>query len=339
MPNEEEGADVALVSENFWRRRLGGDPNVLGRSITLDGVAHTIVGVLPNMPVPWVGPNGNEVWTTKPFVIPGFSQERMMRGTAFLRTVGRLKSGLTIEQARAALPALEQSYRTQNPGKIDADLKTIIVPLPEDATGRLRPAFATLFGAVSFVLLIACSNVANLLLVRFSGRRREIALRLALGASRTSVLRLFVLESLLVSTLAGLSGALLAWQLIPLVPKITANFLPLESSGVSISLPVLEFTLALSLLTGLAMGIYPAWQASRSDLVDGEGRRPRTSGSLRQQRFRKSGGRAGRALGRAAGGRGAARRPFCQAKSATAWPSARSSLGRVPDVSAGALSR
>ena len=287
LPNEEEGADVALVSENFWRRRLGGDPNVLGRSITLDGVAHTIVGVLPNMPVPWVGPNGNEVWTTKPFVIPGFSQERMMRGTAFLRTVGRLKPGLTIEQARAALPALEQSYRTQNPGKIDADLKTIIVPLPEDATGNLRPAFATLFGAVSFVLLIACSNVANLLLVRFSGRRREIALRLALGASRVSVLRLFILESLLVSALAGLSGALLAWQLIPLVPKITANFLPLESS-VSVSLPVLEFTLALSLLTGLAMGIYPAWQASRSDLVDGlkEGGRG-TSGSLRQQRFRK----------------------------------------------------
>jgi predicted permease len=288
LPNEEEGADVALVSENFWRRRLGGDPNVLGRSITLDGVAHTIVGVLPNMPVPWVGPNGNEVWTTKPFVIPGFTQERMMRGTAFLRTVGRLKPGLTIEQARAALPALEQSYRTQNPGKIDAGLKTIVVPLPEDATGKLRPAFATLFGAVSFVLLIACSNVANLLLVRFSGRRREIALRLALGASRASVLRLFILESLLVSSLAGLSGGLLAWQLIPLVPKITANFLPLESSGVSISLPVLEFTLALSLLTGLAMGIYPAWQASRSDLVDGlkEGGRG-TSGSLRQQRFRK----------------------------------------------------
>ncbi len=288
LPNEEEGADVALVSENFWRRRLGGDPNVLGRSITLDGVAHTIVGVLPNMPVPWVGPNGNEVWTTKPFVIPGFSHERMMRGTAFLRTVGRLKAGLTIEQAQAALPALEQSYRTQNPGKIDADLKTIIVTLPEDATGKLRPAFATLFGAVSFVLLIACSNVANLLLVRFSGRRREIALRLALGASRASVLRLFILESLLVSALAGLSGAFLAWQLIPLVPKITANFLPLEASGVSISLPVLEFTLALSLLTGLAMGIYPAWQASCADLVDGlkEGGRG-TSGSLRQQRFRK----------------------------------------------------
>ena len=152
----------------------------------------------------------------------------------------------------------------------------------------MRPAFATLFGAVGVVLLIACSNVANLLLVRFSGRRREIALRMALGASRTSVLRLFVLESLLVSVLAGSLGAFLAWQLIPLVPKITANFLPLESSDVSVSLPVLGFTLALSLLTGLAMGIYPAWQSSRADLVDGlkEGGRG-SSGSLRQQRFRK----------------------------------------------------
>ncbi len=288
LPNEEEGADVAIVSEHFWKSRLGGDPQVIGQSITLDGVAHTIVGVIPNMPVPWVGPNGNEVWTTKPFVIPGFSHERMMRGTAFLRTVGRLKPGLTIAQARAALPALEQSYRAANPGKIDAELKTRITALPDDATEKLRPAFVTLFAAVSFVLLIACSNVANLLLVRFSGRRREIALRMALGASRGSVLRLFILESLLVSVIAGSLGALLAWQLIPLVPKITVNFLPLQAGGVSVSIPVLLFTLGLSLLTGLAMGIYPAWQSSRADLVDGlkEGGRG-SSGSVRQQRFRR----------------------------------------------------
>jgi putative ABC transport system permease protein len=288
LPNEEEGADVAIVSEHFWKGRLGADPDVIGRSITLDGIAHTIVGVIPNMPVTWVGPNGNEVWTTKPFVIPGFSYERMMRGTTFLRVVGRLKPGLTIEQASAALPALEQSYRTQFPGKIDADMKTRILTLPEDVTGRLRPAFATLFGAVGFVLLIACSNVANLLLVRFSGRRREIALRMALGASRASVLRLFVCESLLVSAFAALLGTILAWQLIPLVPRITRDFLPLETTSVAISLPVLGFTLALSLLTGLAMGIYPALQSSRADLVDGlkEGGRG-SSGSAKQQRFRR----------------------------------------------------
>jgi putative ABC transport system permease protein len=267
---------------------MGGDPNIIGRSITLDGVAYTIVGVLPNLPFAWVGPNA-EVWTTKPYVIPGFTYERMMRGTTFLRVVGRLKPGMTIEQARAALAALDQSYRADYPGKIDSALVTTLKTLPEDVSGNLRPAFATLFAAVAFVLLIACSNVANLLLVRFSGRRREIALRMAIGASRTGIVRLFVFESLLVSLLAGILGAVLAWQLVPLVPKMAANFLPFDpNTRVNLSFPVLGFTVALSIFTGLLMGIYPALQSSRGDLVDGlkEGGRG-VSGSVRQQRFRK----------------------------------------------------
>ena len=288
LPNEEEGADVAMVTENFWRKRMGGDPSVLGRSITLDGVAHTIVGVLPNLPFAWVGPNA-EVWTTKPYVIPGFTYERMMRGTTFLRVVGRLRPGMTVEQARAALSALDQGYRGGFPGKIDSGLTTTLKTLPEDMSGNLRPAFATLFAAVAFVLLIACSNVANLLLVRFSGRRREIALRMAIGASRTGIVRLFVFESLLVSLLAGILGAVLAWQLVPLVPKMAANFLPFDpNTRVNLSFPVLGFTVALSILTGLLMGIYPALQSSHGDLVDGlkEGGRG-VSGSVRQHRFRK----------------------------------------------------
>jgi putative ABC transport system permease protein len=288
LPNEEEAADVAMVTENFWRKRMGGDPDVIGRSITLDGVTHTIVGVLPNLPFAWVGPTA-EVWTTKPYVIPGFTYERMMRGTTFLRVVGRLKPGMTIEQARAALAALDQSYRADYPGKIDSALVTTLKTLPEDVSGNLRPAFATLFAAVAFVLLIACSNVANLLLVRFSGRRREIALRMAIGASRTGIVRLFVFESLLVSLLAGILGAVLAWQLVPLVPKMAANFLPFDpNTRVNLSFPVLGFTVALSILTGLLMGIYPALQSSHGDLVDGlkEGGRG-VSGSVRQQRFRK----------------------------------------------------
>ena len=289
LPQEEEGADVALVTENFWRKRMGGDPNVIGRGITLDGVAHTIVGVIPNMPANWVGPNGNEVWTTKPYIIPGFSHERMMRGTSFLRVIGRMKPGQTLDQVRAGLASLEQSYRTQYPDKIDAQFGGLIKTLSEDVNGDLRPAFATLLAAVAFVLLIACSNVANLLLVRFSGRRREIALRMAIGASRASVMRLFVFESLVVSLMAGIAGAVLAWQLVPLVPKMAANFLPLEPNyHVRLSLPLLGFTIALSILTGLLMGIYPALQSSRADLVDGlkEGGRG-SSGSVKQQRFRK----------------------------------------------------
>ena len=183
LPEEEKGADVAVITDRFWKARLGGDPNVIGRALTLDGVAHTIVGVVPKLPVSWTGPNA-DIWTTKPFIIPGFSHERMMRGTAFLRAVGRLKSGIAVEQARAALELLENSYRSQYPEKIDAKAGTVVKTLPEDVTENLRPGFATLLAAVTFVLLIACSNVANLLLVRFSGRRREISLRMARSAPR-----------------------------------------------------------------------------------------------------------------------------------------------------------
>ena len=288
LPEEEETADVAMVTENFWQKRMGGDPNVIGRNITLDGVSHTIVGVLPNLPFSWIGPNA-EIWTTKPFVVPGLSYERIMRGSGFLRVIGRLKPGMTIEQARAALPPLEQSYHAQYPDKIDSSSVMTLKTLPEDVTGNLRPAFATLLAAVAFVLLIACSNVANLLLVRFSGRRREIALRMALGASRASVLRLFIFESLLVSVLAGAVGAGLAYELVPFVPKMAANFLPFDpETSISLSLPVLGFTILLSLLTGVAMGVYPALQSSRADLVEGlkEGGRG-TSGSMQQHRFRK----------------------------------------------------
>ena len=288
LPEEEENADVAMVTENLWRKRMGGDANVIGRSITLDGVPHTIVGVLPNLPFSWTGPNA-EIWTTKPFVVPGLSYERTMRGSGFLRVVGRLKPGMTIEQARAALPPLEQSYHAQYPDKIDSSSVMSLKALPEDVTGNLRSAFATLLAAVAFVMLIACSNVANLLLVRFTGRRREIALRMALGASRASVLRLFIFESLLVSILAGVIGAVLASQFVPLVPRMAANFLPFNpDTGVNLSFSVLGFTIALSILTGVAMGIYPALQSSRADLVGGlkEGGRG-TSGSVHQQRFRK----------------------------------------------------
>jgi predicted permease len=290
LPQEEEGADVAVVTKNFWQKRLGGDPNVIGRSITLDGTAHAIVGVLPNMPATWFGANPiAEVWTTKPFQLPGFTYERMMRGTSFLRVIGRMKPNITLSQVKAVLPSLDQSYRTQYANKIDSGFTTTVKKLPEDVTENFRAGFVTLFAAVTFVLLIACSNVANLLLVRFSGRRREIALRMAIGASRAGIIRLFVFESLLVSIIAGVVGAFLAWRLVPLVPKLASNFLPFEANTASsVSVVVLLFTIALSLLTGLLMGVYPAMQASRADLVDGlkEGGRG-TSGSIRQQRLRK----------------------------------------------------
>ena len=288
LPNEEETADVAMVTENFWRKRMAGDASVIGRSITLNGTPHTIVGVLPNPPFVWVGPTA-EVWTTKPFEVFGVSHERAMRGSGFLRVVGRLKPGATIEQARAAMPPLEQSYHASYPDKIDSSSVMTLKTLPEDVSGNLRPAFATLLAAVAFVLLIACSNVANLLLVRFSGRRREIALRMAIGASRASVVRLFIFESVLVCVIAGLAGSFLAWHIVPIVPRMAANFLPFDpEQPVQLSLGVLVFTLVVSVVTGVAMGIYPAVQSAHADLVNGLKERGRgTSGSARQMHFRK----------------------------------------------------
>ncbi len=295
LPEEEMKADVALVSANFWRNRLNSDPQVIGRSITLNGVPTTIVGVLPKMPAVWWGPN-TEVWTVKPFQLAGLPPERIMRGVSFMRVIGRMKPGLTIEQVRAALPSLQAGYREKYPENADNSWSPVALSISELATGNLRPAFVTLVAAVAAVLLIACSNVANLLLVRFSGRRREIALRMALGASRKGVVRLFILESTLISLLAGAFGLLLALWVVSIVPRLALDNLPVEG-GLSLSAPVLIFATALALLTGLAMGLYPAWQSSRADLVDGlkDGGRA-VSGGLGQQRFRRALGRdSGRA--------------------------------------------
>ncbi|CAA9216611.1 MAG: Acidobacterial duplicated orphan permease (function unknown) [uncultured Chthoniobacterales bacterium] len=286
LQEEEMNADAAVVSQNFWRNRLGSDPNVIGRSVTLNGVATTIVGVIPNMPILWWGQNA-EVWTVKPFNLPGLARDRLMRGVSFLRVIGRMKPGTTVEQVRAAMPSLQQGYKEKWPENADNSWSPVVETLAENATGPMRAPFAILLAAVGAVLLIACSNVANLLLVRFTGRRREIALRMALGASRPGVVRLFVLESTLISVIAGAVGLVLALWIVSVIPKVAGDNLPFVG-GLSLNAPVLIFTLALSLLTGVIMGVYPAWQSSRADLVDGlkDGGRA-VSGSRGQQRFRR----------------------------------------------------
>ena len=289
LPQEESAADVAIINETFWRKRLSSDPAVLGRSITLDGVPHTIVGVISNTPVAWYGLD-LEVLTTKPFEgkNTGLSHDQLMRGAGFLRVIGRLKPGVTIDHARAAVSTLQHSYRDKYPEKPDSLWTNALVTAPEDAIGNLRPAFMTLVIAVSFVLVIACTNVANLLLVRFTSRRREIALRMALGGSRFNVIGLFIAESTLVSLLGGILGAIIAWRLIPLVPKLAGANVPVDPE-MGFRAPVFAFVILLSLVVGLAIGLYPAWQSSRVDLSGAlkEGGRSTTSGPG-QQRLRKT---------------------------------------------------
>src|SRR5689334_9822888 len=140
LPEEEGKIDAALVTETFWRKRLNSDSGVLGRNINLNGVATTIVGVLPDLPVSWFGRDA-EVFVVKPFELPGLTKERMMRGVSFIRCIGRLKPGVTVKQAQAAMPALEQSYRAQHPETADNSWASVLVSAQEDATGNLRPAF------------------------------------------------------------------------------------------------------------------------------------------------------------------------------------------------------
>src|SRR5437660_1113797 len=253
-------AIFSLIQDLFLRGLPFSEPRVLGQIITLNGVPTTIVGVLPNLPISWFGRDA-EIFANKVFEPSNITKDRLMRGISFMRCIARLKPGVTFAQARAAMPALERSYREQHPETADNSWASVLVTASEDVTGNLRPAFITLLAAVGAVLLIACSNVANLVLVRFTARRREIALRMALGAERRGIVRLFVLESTLVSVIAGAAGLCLALWTVSVVPQMAGQNVPLES-GVSLHLPVLVFTLALSLITGLLMGLYTACQSS-----------------------------------------------------------------------------
>src|ERR1700704_1670815 len=140
LPQEEVNADVALVTESFWRKRFNSDPMVLGRSITLNGVPTTIVGVLPNLPISWFGRDA-EIFANKPFEPPGLAKERLMRGVSFMRVTARLKPGVSITQAQAAMPALFQSYKEQRPDTADNSWTSVLVSAAEDVTGNLRSAF------------------------------------------------------------------------------------------------------------------------------------------------------------------------------------------------------
>lgn len=281
-PAEQEGATVAVLSETLWRERFAADPAVLGRGILLNGVSYTIIGVAPRLPAFWQA----EVWVTRPFQVPGLSAELIQRGVSYLWTVGRLKAGVTPAAAQQELLLMTERYRAERADKVDSSWTLVHVPLRDDIVGTARSPIFTLLAAVGFVLLIACANVANLGLVRFASRRREIALRTVLGASRWRVVQQFFVESLVLSVLACALGLLLALVSLPMLISLAQNFITFQGD-IGINLPVLGASLGVALLTGLIIGAYPALQASnlKPSAVLSEGGRTLTS-SRGQHRVR-----------------------------------------------------
>jgi putative ABC transport system permease protein len=265
LQGEEDRAPVVVITRQFWVNRLQSDPNAVGRTLTFDSRPYTVVGIVDNLPASDVG--SVEAFLPMPVELSGLTPELRQRGVSYLRITGRLNPGVTIEQARAEAAILAGRYRDENREKADSSLREIAIGIREDLTGNVRPAILTLLAAVALVLLIACSNVANLLTARFAGRRREIALRAALGARRARIVRLFLFESLLLSALGAIAGLGVARLCLDILPALGATNLPLDGD-VTITPAVLWATASVALAAGVLMGIYPAMQAARPSASD-----------------------------------------------------------------------
>ncbi len=255
---------VVLLSDGLWRRRFGADRGVLGRKLVIDGASFQIVGVLPPG---FQMPSDAEVWG--PLVFAAADLTPGSRGSHGLRAIARIKPGLTIEQARADMAAVARRIMRQNPGYPykDYNFGVILVPLLEQQIGDIKVALWVLMGAVSLVLLIACGNVANLLLARASGRQREIAVRQALGVGRWRLTRQLLTESMILALAGGAAGLALAFAALRLLIAATATSFP-RVAETHMDAGVLLFTLLVSLGTGILFGLAPAFQAARHDMHD-----------------------------------------------------------------------
>jgi predicted permease len=260
---DKPGTKVAILNESLWKRRFGSDPGVIGRALTLNGESYTVVGVLPSsVRLPSFGNWRDQVWV--PLAFP--ADEAASRGSHFLEVIGRMKAGLSLPQARAEMETIAARLAQQYP-EHNVRIGSVVNPLHEEVVGNMKPALLILLGAVAFVLLIACANVANLLLARAAVRHKEIALRLALGADRARLTKQLLVESVMLSMLGGVVGLALAYAGL----RILTRFIPPDVANadtIVIDGKVLLFTLLIALVTGLVFGLAPASQASHFNLND-----------------------------------------------------------------------
>lgn len=261
---------LVVIGDGLWKRRFGSDRNLLGRTITVDDISYEVVGVMPpgfQYPVKsdlWVlGRDRNAV---SPSLIAQFPKNDWTheRDAHFINVIGRLRPGVTLSQAQSDLAAISRRLEQQFPGT-NAGLGSNVVSLHTQIVGNVRPLLLLLLGAVVFVLLIACTNVANLLLVRASQRDREIAVRIAVGASRARLIRQFLTESILLSLAGGLLGLLVSIWAVALFVRLSPGDIP-RLDEVSVDSRLLAFTLAISVLTGICFGLLPALQTTKTDL-------------------------------------------------------------------------